>query len=122
PFYISCSLVFIPFCGVCSSLLLSFLPSASPSPYLFPLSLHDALPICIQTPLRSSRYWVSRGTGRPVAPLSLPPLIQAVPATSRCAQDSFLVKRARKQAAVMVPAGRPPMLAISANGLSNCSW
>ena len=43
---------------------------------------------------------------------------QAVPAISRCAHLNFLVNRDRKQAAVMVPASRPPILAISANGLS----
>ena len=48
---------------------------------------------------QSIRYWVSKGTGRPVEPLRSPPS-QAVPAMSKCAQWNFLVKRARKQAAV----------------------
>src|SRR3990170_5741000 len=69
--------------------------------------------------LLSSRYCVSKGTGRPVAPLFFPD-VQAVPAISRCAQWNFSVKRDRKQAAVMVPASLPPMLAMSANGLDNC--
>src|SRR3569832_2144081 len=51
---------------------------------------------------RSSRYCVSKGTGRPVAPF-LSPVSHAVPAMSRCAHWNFLVKRERKQAAVMVP-------------------
>src|SRR5690554_1488807 len=42
-----------------------------------------------------NRYWVSKGTGRPVAPFSLPPLIHAVPAISRCAHGYALVKRDR---------------------------
>ncbi|MOA56995.1 hypothetical protein D3C78_1810870 [compost metagenome] len=33
-----------------------------------------------------------------------------------------MAKRERKQPAVMVPAFGPPMLAMSANGLSSCSW
>ena len=60
-----------------------------------------------------------QGTGRPVEP-SLPPSRRS-PAISRWAQLYFWVKRDRKAAAVMVPAGRPPMLAMSANGLSSCS-
>ena len=63
----------------------------------------------------------SSGTGRPVEPLSRP-LFHAVPAMSRCAQRSFFVKRARKQAAVMLPAGRPPMFAMSAKFERSCSW
>src|SRR3569833_4302691 len=50
---------------------------------------------------RSSRYCVSKGTGRPVAPF-LSPVSHAAPAMSRCAHWNFLVKRERKQAAVMV--------------------
>src|SRR5690349_18664752 len=69
----------------------------------------------------SIRNCVSSGTGRPVAPFSLPDF-HAVPAISRCAQRYFLVKRQRKQAAVMVPAGRPPILATSAKLLLSCSW
>src|SRR5207237_8796594 len=61
------------------------------------------------------------GTGRPVEPFSRPPF-HAVPAMSRCAQRSFLVKRARKDAAVMLPAGRPPILAMSAKLERSCSW
>ncbi|CSE00586.1 Uncharacterised protein [Vibrio cholerae] len=34
----------------------------------------------------------------------------------------FLANLDRKQAAVMAPPGRPPMFAISANGLLSCSW
>ena len=70
---------------------------------------------------RRIRNVVSNGTGRPVEPLSLPER-QAVPAMSRCAHLYFLAKRARKHAAVTLPAGRPPMLAMSANGLLICSW
>ncbi|MCY1304134.1 hypothetical protein D9M70_538790 [compost metagenome] len=33
-----------------------------------------------------------------------------------------MAKRERKQPAVMVPALGPPMLAMSAKGLSSCSW
>ena len=61
-----------------------------------------------------------QGTGRPVAPLSLPDF-HAVPAMSRWAQSYFLVKRERKQAAVTAPAARPPMLPMSAKLLFNCS-
>ncbi|OMP13582.1 hypothetical protein COLO4_01367 [Corchorus olitorius] len=64
---------------------------------------------------------VSSGTGRPVAPLAAP-LFHAVPAMSRWAQSYFSVKRARKQAAVTLPAGRPPMLPISAKFDLSCSW
>jgi hypothetical protein len=69
-----------------------------------------------------SRNWVSSGTGRPVAPFS-PPDFQAVPAMSRCAHLYLPVKRARKQAAVMVPAPLlPPMLGMSAKLLLSMSW
>src|SRR5688500_15210885 len=61
------------------------------------------------------------GTGRPVEPFSRP-LFHAVPAMSRCAQRSLRVKRARKDAAVMAPAGRPPILAKSAKFERSCSW
>src|SRR3990172_773394 len=63
----------------------------------------------------------SSGTGRPVEPFSRP-LFHAVPAISRCAQRSLLAKRERKQAAVTLPAGRPPMFAMSAKLERNCSW
>ena len=66
-------------------------------------------------------YCVNNSTGRPVAPLLFPES-QAVPAISRWAQWYFSVKRDRKQAAVTVPASRPPILAISANGLLSCCW
>src|SRR5215469_7546298 len=66
----------------------------------------------------SSRYCTKSGTGRPVAPFSPPPF-QAVPAMSRCAQVMFLVKRARKEAAVMAPPSRP---ATSAKLLFRPSW
>src|SRR6056300_784701 len=68
-----------------------------------------------------SRYSTSSGTGRPVAPFSLP-CNQAVPAISRCAQGYFLANRDRKQAAVMLPALGPPILAISAKLLSSWDW
>src|SRR5690606_11552093 len=69
----------------------------------------------------SSRNRASRGTGRPVAPLSLPPR-QAVPAMSRWAQRYALAKRDRKQAAVTEPAGGPPLLAMSAKFDLSWSW
>src|SRR5574343_343172 len=89
-----------------------------------PDSLGEAIRLVVVTiylsqsalPARAIRKRVSRGTGRPVAPLSLP-WIQAVPARSRCAQGYALVKRDRKQAAVIVPPQRPPIFAMSANGL-----
>src|SRR5204862_855260 len=62
-----------------------------------------------------------RGTGRPVEPFSRP-LRHAVPAMSRCAQRCLRVKRARNDAAVMLPAGRPPILAKSAKFERSCSW
>src|SRR5690606_37954737 len=73
------------------------------------------------SPAWASRNWVSSGTGRPVAPLSLP-LFHAVPAMSRWAQRYCLVKRERKHAAVTEPAGGPPMLAISAKPDLSCGW
>src|SRR5699024_241192 len=78
--------------------------------------------LCHYLPAPSRMKRVSRGTGRPVAAFFMPPLTQAVPATSRCAQRASLVKRDKKHAAVMVPASRPPMLAMSAMGLSSCGW
>src|SRR6266542_1483677 len=56
---------------------------------------------------------VSNGTGRPVAPFSLPSR-HATPAMSICAQSYFFVKRDRKHAAVMLPPARPAMFAKSA--------
>ena len=70
---------------------------------------------------RAIRKRVSSGTGRPLAPFWAPDF-QAVPAMSRCAQSYFLVKRARKQAAVTAPASRPPTLATSANRDFNEAW
>ena len=64
---------------------------------------------------------VNRGTGLPVAPLSLP-LFQAVPAMSKCAHVYFLVNRSRKHAAVMLPPAGPPMFAMSAKFDLSCSW
>ena len=68
---------------------------------------YSGLVVSCRTVLWSSRYCVSSGTGRPVAPL-LSPVSQAVPAISRCAQWYFLANLARKQAAVIAPASRPP--------------
>ena len=62
---------------------------------------------------RFIRKVVNNGTGRPVAPFSLPDF-HAVPAMSRCAQSYLRVNFDRKQAAVTLPAGRPPMFAKSA--------
>ena len=60
--------------------------------------------------------------GLPVALRSfVPDILAAVPATSKWAHLNYLVNRAKKQAAVMVPAARPPTFAISANGLLICS-
>src|SRR5579862_9182168 len=71
---------------------------------------------------RSIRYCTNKGTGRPVAARSvLPNMMAAVPATSKWAQRNFFVNLDRKQAAVMVPAERPPVFAISAKGLLICS-
>src|ERR1700732_1617191 len=64
---------------------------------------------------------VNNGTGRPVAPFSLPSF-QATPAISRCAQSYFLVNFDRKHAAVMLPPGRPAILAKSAKLLASPSW
>src|SRR5205814_9859110 len=61
------------------------------------------------------------GTGRPVEPFSRP-LFQAVPAMSTCAQRWLRVKRARNDAAVMLPPGRPPIFAKSAKLERSCSW
>ena len=58
--------------------------------------------------------------GMVAAPLGL--LSQAAPAMSRWAQWYFSAKRARKQAAVTLPAGLPPMLATSAKLLLSWSW
>src|SRR5690349_13855834 len=85
---------------------------------LLRLPVSPVLPGCLV--VRLIKNWVSSGTGRPVAPFSLPDF-QAVPAMSRCAQRYFWVNRARKQAAVMVPAARPPILATSAKLLFSCS-
>src|SRR5215510_3123450 len=62
---------------------------------------------------RLMRKVVSRGTGRPVAPFSLPDF-QAVPAMSRWAQSYLRVNFERKHAAVTLPAARPPIFAKSA--------
>src|SRR5437879_12497673 len=70
---------------------------------------------------RFIRNVVNNGTGRPVEPLA-PPDLHAVPAISRCAQVYFLVKRSRKQAAVMLPTPGLPMLARSAKLDFSCSW
>src|SRR5262245_33420929 len=72
-------------------------------------------------PARRIRNSDSRGTGRPVAPLASP-ATEAVPAMSRCAHLYALVKRARKQAAVTAPAGRPPRLDMSAKLLLSWLW
>ena len=61
------------------------------------------------------------GTGHPLAPFALPDT-QAVPAMSRCAHAYLSVNRDRKHAAVMLPASRPPILAMSAKLLSSCFW
>src|SRR5207237_264681 len=63
----------------------------------------------------------SNGTGRPVEPFSRPER-QAVPAMSRCAQRCLRVKRARNEAAVILPPGRPPIFAMSAKFERSCSW
>src|SRR6185437_2927019 len=63
----------------------------------------------------------SIGTGRPVAPFSLPSF-HAIPAMSRCAQSYLWAKRDRKHAAVMLPPARPAMLATSAKLLASPSW
>src|SRR5690606_6881364 len=63
----------------------------------------------------------SNGTGRPVAPFSFPETA-FVPAMSRCAHRYFFAYRDRKQAAVTLPAGRPPRLLMSAKLLLSCSW
>src|SRR3569832_2469956 len=60
---------------------------------------------------RSSRYCVSKGTGRPVAPF-LSPMNQTKPTKTRNAHKKILGMRERKLAAVMVPPSRPPMLAM----------
>jgi len=67
------------------------------------------------------RKAVRSGTGRPVAPFSLPDF-QAVPAMSRWAQSYLRVNLDRKQAAVTLPAGRPPIFAKSAKLLFSASW
>src|SRR5438067_581203 len=79
------------------------------------------LHVCHLRPAWRSAKRTRSGTGRPVEPFSRP-LFQAVPAMSRCAQRCLRVKRARKDAAVMLPPGRPPMLAKSAKLERSCSW
>src|SRR5205807_9507909 len=64
---------------------------------------------------------VNNGTGRPVAPFSLPSF-HATPAISRCAQSYFLVNFDRKHAAVILPPGRPAILAKSAKLLARPRW
>ncbi len=72
-------------------------------------------------PPRAHQKLVSIGTGRPVEPLSLARFPGGA-GDVEMRPLNFLAKRARKQAAVTLPAGRPPMLAMSANGLLICSW
>src|SRR5258707_1218142 len=69
---------------------------------------------------RRIRKSASSASGRPVAFLLLPEP-QAVPAMSRCAHFSPLVKRPRKAAAVMAPPSRPATLATSAKLVLSCS-
>ena len=57
-------------------------------------------------PARAARKCASSATGRPVAPLS-GPLIEAVPAMSRCAHGYARVKRERKHAATGALSRRP---------------
>src|ERR1700704_1065161 len=66
------------------------------------------------------RNVVSRGTGRPVAPFSFPDF-HAVPAMSRWAQSYLRANLERKQAAVTLPAARPPIFAKSAKLLLSVS-
>src|SRR5262245_25844899 len=87
---------------------------------LCPFDYRPALMTAL-APARWIRNSDSSGTGRPVAPLASP-LKEAVPAMSRCAHLYALVNRSRKHAAVTAPAGRPPILAISAKLLLSCVW
>src|SRR4249920_676238 len=68
---------------------------------------------------RLIRNVVRRGTGRPVAPFFLP-VCQAVPAMSKWAQSYLRVNFDKKQAAVTLPAGRPPIFEKSAKLLLSC--
>ena len=79
-----------------------------------------AVPLALPS-ARAMRNSVSRGTGRPVAPFASPETA-FVPAISKCAHLNPLANRFKKHAAVMLPAGRPPRLLMSAKLLFSRSW
>ena len=85
----------------------------------------DAGPAARSAPFRcAERQLHERAHRRPVAPFAchgFASSTQAVPAMSRCAHGTSPANCLRKTAAVIAPAGRPPVLDMSAHSLLSCS-